>query len=220
VASESKRETVRRALLDLIADLPNWHPLPPERKLAEDLNVARMTLRTVMDELAAEGRVVRQPGRGAFVASAKLNYPPELTSFSDYIRQRGLEASSRTVEFTVAPAGPQLARRLGISPRDSMVRAVRLRLANAEPLAVERLHVAEARVPGLTGEDLEKHSFYSLLRDRWGITVQAGTRVTEATCTDEQESALLGVPVYTPAFHFERTTQDSDGTVIEFVSSV
>ncbi|NDL57450.1 GntR family transcriptional regulator [Phytoactinopolyspora mesophila] len=220
MSGESKREAVRRALLDLIADLPNWHPLPPERQLAEQLNVARMTLRTVMDELAAEGRVIRQPGRGAFVSSPKLSYPAELTSFSDYVEGRGLKASSRTVEFSIAPAGPQQARQLGISPRDHVVRAVRLRLADGEPMAVERLHVAEARVPGLTAEDLEQHSFYAMLKERWGITVHSGTRVTEATCTDEHESELLGVPLYTPAFLFERTTQDADATVIEFVSSV
>ncbi|HLS13403.1 MAG TPA: GntR family transcriptional regulator [Beutenbergiaceae bacterium] len=218
--AERKSVRVRRALTALIEELPPGHPLPAERQLAEQYQVARMTLRGVIEELIAEGRVVRQPGRGAFVAANKLSYPADLASFSDYIRSRGMRASSRTVEFSTVPAGPQIARRLEISPQEPVVQAVRLRFADDEPMAIERLHVAQRRVPDLSAEDLEKHSFYALLADRWGIEVASGTRVTEATCTDRHESELLGVPPYSPAFLFERTTQDLNRTPIEFVSSV
>ena len=45
-------------------------------------------------------------------------------------------------------------------------------------------------------------------------------QTTEPTVTDADEARLLGVPLYSPALLFERTTRDSGGRVIEFARSV
>jgi GntR family transcriptional regulator len=209
----------RSALLDLIDDLPPGQPLPPERQLARQLRVARMTLRKAIDELVATERLVRRPGRGTFVAPPKLSYPENLTSFSHDMRRRGHRPSSRTESFGTEPADPTLAARLNVSPGTPVITAVRVRLGDGEPLGVERLHVVAARVPGLTAADLEQHSFYELLESRWGIRRHSGARISEATCCTEEEARLLGVAPYSPAFSFERTTYDADGQVIEYVTS-
>lgn len=218
-ADNAKWQRVRRDLLDLIERLPAGDPLPPERELARDLAVARMTLRKAMDELVAADRLVRRPGRGTFVAPGKLSYPTDLTSFSEDMRRRGRSPSSRTVDFAVVAAAPDLAGRLRSSLGTAVVRAVRLRLADGEPMGVERLHVPQSLVPGLTAEDLERHSFYFLLKHRWGVVQHSGTRIVEATCAGEEDSRLLGIPLDAPAFSFERTTYDPNGAVIEFVTS-
>src|SRR5206468_12904 len=46
----------------------------------------------------------------------------------------------------------------------------------------------------------------------------AGT--TEATVTSDEESEVLGVPLHTPAFLFERTTVSEAGRIVEFVRSI
>jgi GntR family transcriptional regulator len=72
-------------------------------------------------------------------------------------------------------------------------------------MAIETLHVCEALVPGLTAKDLEQHSFYELLEERFGVMVVGGSQAIEPTVTNEEESAALGVPLHSPAFLFERT---------------
>ena len=57
----------------------------------------------------------------------------------------------------------------------------RLRYADRETMAIETLHVAESLVPGLTAKDLERHSFYELLEDRFGIVVVGGSQAIEPT---------------------------------------
>jgi GntR family transcriptional regulator len=42
----------------------------------------------------------------------------------------------------------------------------------------------------------------------------------EPTVTNEEESEILGVPLHSPAFQFERTTRAEPGTIIEFVRSI
>ncbi|MFL9825045.1 FadR/GntR family transcriptional regulator [Rhodoplanes sp. SY1] len=45
--------------------------LPPERNLADELGVSRRAVRQALGTLEAEGRIIRQQGRGTFVAEAR-----------------------------------------------------------------------------------------------------------------------------------------------------
>jgi len=87
-------------------------------------------------------------------------------------------------------------------------------------MAIETLHVRESLVPGLSGKELENHSFYELLRDRYGTVISDGVQTIEPTVTDAEESAALGVPLHSPAFLFERFTRDAHGNMVEFVRSI
>jgi GntR family transcriptional regulator len=131
-----------------------------------------------------------------------------------------MRPESRTLELTIVPAGARLGRFLHVSPSEPIVVAKRLRLADRETMAIETLHVREALVPGLTGEDLERQSFYELLRERYGIVIVGGVQTIEPTVTNEDESAALGVPLHSPAFLFERSTRAASGETVEFVHSI
>ena len=96
----------------------------------------------------------------------------------------------------------------------------RLRLADGETMAIETLHVRESLVPGLTPHDLEEHSFYELLADRYGVVTVGGIQTIEPTVTNEEESSALGVPLHSPAFLFERTTRAESDEIVEFVRSI
>jgi GntR family transcriptional regulator len=96
----------------------------------------------------------------------------------------------------------------------------RLRLADGEPMALETLHVPAALVPGLSREALENASFYELLEKEYGVVIESGTQSIEPTVTNEEESELLGVPLHSPAFLFERTSRTAGGETVEFVRSL
>jgi GntR family transcriptional regulator len=87
-------------------------------------------------------------------------------------------------------------------------------------MAIETLHVREALVPGLSGDELEQRSFYELLRDQYGIVVVGGTQTIEPTVTNEEESQALGVPLHSPAFLFERFSRSETGDIVEYVHSI
>jgi GntR family transcriptional regulator len=211
---------VRERLLDLIDELSVGEAMPPERHLSVELGVARMTLRRAMDDLVAEGYLSRQQGRGTFIAEPKISQPLTMTSFSEDMRRRGMEPNSRTLSMTVTTAGARIGRRLETSPGERILKVSRLRLADDQPMAIETLHVPASLVPGLTGEDLEGASFYELLESRYGIALHAGIQTIEPSVASEEESDVLGVPVLSPVFLFERVARDQDGRVVEFVVSV
>ena len=89
--------------------------------------------------------------------------------------------------------------------------------------AIRSREQAEQELLALTTqlrEDLAQQSFYELLNERQGIVIARGTQTIEPTVTSQEEADLLGVPVHSPAFLFERTTEGQRGEVVEFVRSV
>ena len=216
----SKQEETRDRVLDLIETVEVGQPIPAERQLAIDLGVSRLTLRAALDELVRDGYLDRRHGSGTYVTEPKIAQPLTLTSFSDDMRRRGMTPGSRTLELTTTVAGARLAHRLAVSPEARLIRVKRLRLADSRPMAMEVLHVPEVLVPGLTRADFADHSFYELLRERYGITIASGSQSIEPTVTNEEESEVLGVPLHTPAFLFERTTVSESGRIVEFVRSI
>jgi GntR family transcriptional regulator len=216
----NKQEDTRDRILDLVEGLEVGAAIPSERQLTTDLGVSRLTVRAALDDLVRDGYLERRHGSGTYVTEPKIAQPLTLTSFSNDMRRRGMVPGSRTIELTTILAGARLAHRLAVSPEARIVRVKRLRLADSKPMAMEVLHVPEALVPGLTRSDFENHSFYDLLAERYHIVMASGTQSIEPTVTNEEESEVLGVPLHSPAFLFERTTVSESGRIVEFVRSI
>ena len=216
----SKSEVVRSRLLELIEEGEVGSAIPAERELAAELGVSRMTLRGVVGQLVAAGLLTRRQGSGTYVARPKIDQSLTMTSFSRDMRQRGMVPGSRTLSFERTVAGARTGRWLDLSPQEPIVCARRLRLADAEPMSVETLHVPAVLVPGLTAEDLDAHSFYELLADRYGILLREGTQTIEPTVLDAEEAEVLEAPEHSPAFLFERVTRATDERAVEYVRSL
>jgi GntR family transcriptional regulator len=216
----TKQSETRQRVLDLIEQLGVGEAIPSERQLSGELGVSRLTVRAALDDLVREGFVQRRHGAGTFVSEPKIAQELTMTSFTEDMHRRGMVPSSKTLEFKSVTAGARLGRLLHVSPSEEIVVVTRLRYADRETMAIETLHVAESLVPGLTAKDLEEHSFYELLEERFGVVVVGGNQAIEPTVTNEEESAALGVPLHSPAFLFERTTRAANGTIVEYVRSI
>jgi GntR family transcriptional regulator len=216
----TKQRQMREQVLDLIENLGVGEAIPSERQLSTNFGVSRLTVRAALDDLVREGHLIRRRGAGTFVSEPKIAQELTLTSFTADMQQHGLHPASRTIEFNVVTAGARLGRLLHVSPSERIVVAKRLRIADGEAMAIEDLHVRQALVPGLAGRELENGSFYDLLQSRYGITIVGGAQTVEPTVTNEEESELLGVPLHSPAFLFERVTRSSQGDLVEYVRSI
>jgi GntR family transcriptional regulator len=215
----TKQSQARQQVLELIERLGVGMAIPPERQLSVDLGVSRLTLRAALDELEREGYLRRRRGSGTYVQQPKIAQELTLTSFSEDMRQRGMKPGTRMVSLERRLAGAALGRALQVSPSEKILVVRRLRMADAEPMAIETLHVREELVPGLTPKRLSG-SFYELLRDEYGVQITSGRQAIEPTVTDEEESELLGVPLHSPALLFERTSRNAADEIVEFVRSV
>jgi GntR family transcriptional regulator len=211
---------IRDRLLEQLETMSPGEPLAPERELAVQLGVSRMTLRRALGELVAAGRAVRRQGAGVFATGPKVAQSLAATSFSEEMRRRGLQPGARTLDSQTVAAGARVGARLEVSPGEDVLRVERLRLADGAPMAIEILHVPTAVVPGLAGADLVDQSFYEVLAAKYDVRIAGGVQTIEPTVTDAEESDALQVPLHSPALLFERVSRDQDGRVVEFVRSV
>ncbi|MBQ1091961.1 GntR family transcriptional regulator [Streptomyces sp. B93] len=215
-----KRERVRDAILQLIEERRPGDAIPSERALCAELGVSRPTLRAAVDELVAAGLLVREHGRGMFVAAEKITQElaPDRHAFS--LPQAGGAWTSRLLEFRTLPAGARVGRKLRISPAAEIRYAARLRLVDGAPIAIEHLHVPAALLPGLTREEFEQGDLYEHLHDRHGVQVSEAFQSIEPTVVTRAEADLLDVPELSPALLFERLTSDTHDRPVEYVHSL
>ncbi|MEV8034361.1 GntR family transcriptional regulator [Streptomyces sp. NPDC086182] len=215
-----KRERVRDTILELIEERRPGDAIPSERALCAQLGVSRPTLRTAVDQLVLAGLLVREHGRGMFVAAEKITQElvPDRQTFS--LPQAAGTWTSRLLEFSTLSAGARVGRRLRISPAAEIRYVARLRLVDGSPMAIEYLHVPADLVPDLTSDELENGDLYEHLGERHGIQVSEAVQSIEPTVVTRDEAGLLDVPELSPALLFERLTSDALGRPVEYVHSI
>lgn len=215
VSDGSKVAAVRAQIIELVTAGAEGDKVPPERELSAAWGVARMTLRRALDELVGEGLIVRQQGRGTFVARPRMARHLSMNSFTEEMRKQGRVPSSRVLDFRRIRAGVRQARQLRLPVGDPIVRFTRLRLADGEPIGLETTCVSAALVPGLQESDL-RGSWYELLTKKYAIRIAHGSSLIEPANLTEREASFLQTAPGKPAFRIETSTYGDSGGVIDF----
>jgi GntR family transcriptional regulator len=189
---------------------------PTEEQLCQKYSVSRGTVGRAIKILVDEGWLRREQGRGTFVTRPVLS-PAffRLANFSEDMRQRGLEPSTRLLNLEVIPASGEIAARLQIPVEEKVIKISRLRLASSRPMAYETRHLAYDLCPQLMEEDLENQSIHSLLIDKYGIPLIRACHTIEARVLSEEEAKLLEVEPGSAGFFIDRVTytiHDRPGT--------
>ncbi|MFI7387818.1 GntR family transcriptional regulator [Streptomyces sp. NPDC049813] len=215
-----KRERVRDHILELIESQRPGDAIPSERTLCARFGVSRPTLRAAVDELVAAGLLVREHGRGMFVAPEKITQELVAQEQALTVPQAAGAWTSRLLEFTTIQAGARVGRKLRLSPAAKIVYVARLRLVDGAPMAIEHLHIRADLVPGLSAQELESGDLYAHLRAHHDVHVREAVQAIEPTVVTRAEADLLDVPELSPALLFERLTSDTSGRPVEYVHSL
>jgi GntR family transcriptional regulator len=197
--------------------LKEGEALPAERLLAQRLGVSRTTVRRALDELTLRGLVASRHGSGTFVASTRLEQPlARLSSFSEDMRARGRRPGFTWIERGVAAPSPEEAIALGLTSGERVARFVRVRLADGEPLAVERAAVAARHLPDPAAVG---GSLYAALQAR-GLEPVRALQHLRAAAVGAADAALLGIAPGSPVMATVRHGYLADGRPVEFTRSV
>ncbi len=189
--------------------------IPPERDLAQDFDVSRITVRKAIEGLVGEGLLTRRRGAGTFVAPRVEKSFSKLSSFSEDMIARGRTPSSEWVSKSEGLVTPEEAFLLGLSPGTVVYRFQRIRYADGQTMALEHSTIPAYCLPS---EKAVSASLYDALAKTNHRPVRALQRLRAVTFTTDQ-AKRLGVKPGDAGLFIERRGFLADGRTCEFTQS-
>jgi GntR family transcriptional regulator len=204
-------------------ELPAGEALPSERELCERYGVSRPTLRQATQDLVREGTLVVRRGVGTFVAQPRVRQQlGSVLGFTEKMARQGRRASTQVLERSVHRVDEldaSVASELGLEPDASVLRVVRLRLADNIPVMVETMHISPDRFAGIDDLDLEKVSLYQALRDRYDVRIVQLRETLEPVLLTDADAKLLRARPRSASIQATITSFDKAGTPVEHTIS-
>jgi GntR family transcriptional regulator len=198
-----------------------WRPgdmIPPESELIEQYQVSRVTVRQALDILVNEGLIYRQQGRGTFVAHPAVEQAlVRLINFTQDMCNRGFEPGTKVLFTALVPAPPDIAEKLQIEPGEELACLERLRLADGEPMSIEKSHLIHRYCPGVLQHDFTSDSLREYLDRVYGIRWAYAKQVIRAILASSDLAHLLAVRLKSPLLCIERVSFTERNTPLEFL---
>ncbi|WMT91850.1 GntR family transcriptional regulator [Pelagibacterium sp. H642] len=193
--------------------------LPSERDIAATADVSRVTVRKAVQNLVADGILIQRHGSGTFVAPRieRVEQPlSSLTSFTEDMARRGRTMTNQWLDRGLYDPSPQEAVVLGLGAEEKVARVNRLRMADGNPLAIERASLAASILPD---PDRIEASLYAHLEKTGNRPVRAIQRIA-AVNLGRQDADLLDVAAGAASLKIERTSYLASGRIVEFTRSI
>ena len=175
---------------------PASAPLPDQFALAAEFSTSRMTIQQAMRQLIVEGLIYTRKGQGTFVRKNFLQLSQWELPGSDYF------GATKTWEH------------LG-EVQSEVVRFVRLRLLNGEPVSLDLTVMPVGLVPGLTKSHLEG-SVFRYVQETLGLKLMGSYRVVRAMKPGELDKQHLHCEPTDPVLEVEQVIYLEDGTPLEY----
>jgi GntR family transcriptional regulator len=211
---------VKRALTDALTR-GEWKPgsaIPAERALAARFGTSVGTVRRAIDELAAENILIRQQGRGTFVATHTRER--ELFYFLHVVPQHGGKhyPEVELLSFARGKADRASAEALGIAPGEPVFRIRNVLHLAGRPVIVDDIALPASRFDGLTHARFRdrRSTIYNLYQEAFGLSVVRTRERVRATLADAATARLLGVETGVPLLSIRRVALTYRDAPVEY----
>ncbi|MEM9631546.1 MAG: GntR family transcriptional regulator [Pseudomonadota bacterium] len=193
--------------------------LPPERELADMTELSRVTVRKAIQELVQKGLIEQRQGSGSFIREAAPKVEQSLsflTSFSEDMKRRGMETTSKWLERGIFLPSAEEVSILELQPDASVARISRLREADGRPMALERAALPLDILPNPLQVITSLYEVLDLTGQR---PVRALQKISAVNLSAE-DAELLGVAEGDAGLNIQRISYQENGRVAEFTKSL
>jgi len=153
-------EQVKAYVLDRVAkgELAVNERVPSENELVRELGISRMTVNRALNDLAADGVVIRMAGVGTFVAPrVPQSHPLDVHNIADEIMARGNEHTAALIRNERIVADVDRARDFQLPPRARLFSTQIVHFENGVAIQYEDRLVNPAIAPDYLDQDFSKH---------------------------------------------------------------
>lgn len=201
--------------------------LPGELALMQAFSVSRVTVRRALEQLAAEGLIAREAGRGTRPISSQArpgagasNTPAggaeRLTGLLENLVSVSRGTRIRVLEVGVVSASEPVAQALQIAAGDAVQKAVRVRSTDEGPLSHITTWVPQALAAGFGERELTDKPILVLIEES-GVHVGRAHQTISARLADAQVAEHLGVSVGSALLAVRRVVFDTADRPVQFL---
>ncbi len=199
-------------------ELNDGELLPSEEETARSYGVSRITAKRALNELAEDGLVIRERGRGTRV-TRKGPVPPVRASVEGLLENMmamGLKTDVDLLEFAYQRPSGEVRDILGCEAGAEVQRTVRVRRLEGEPFSHLTTFVPEDIGRTYESGELASTPLLTLL-ERGGVVVGRAEQTITATLADAAVAPLLEVDLGAPLLKISRTVYDQKDRPIEYI---
>ena len=196
-------------------------PLPTEAEMESLYHVSRTTVRAAVSELQSEGYLVRQQGRGTFVANNSYeDCQAVLQSFTEDAQKRGISICTRLLSTEMIIPSEELQKSMGLED-EAMLRIERLRYINDEATILTTSYLPRWVFERLDWKNADfcNQSLYEQIKNV-GIDFESGEEIVEVCKAGIYEASLLNLSVGDPLCKNQRKVFDKQGMLVEYGCSL
>lgn len=198
-----------------------WKPgeaIPSETRLAQQYAVSIGTIRRAIDELVAGRILVRQQGRGTFVATHTEDRT--LFYFFHVVGKDGRREFpvSELLGFSRERAGAQDEIQFGLIRGTRVARVRNLLKLGGKPVVLDDITVPTERFSGIDEATFRNRegTIYGLYQARYGVNVVRISERLSAAHPPPDIAAILAMPSGQPALHIRRIAHTYNDTPVEY----
>ncbi len=198
---------------------PMGQALPAEKDLSKELDVSIGTLRKAVDELVAEGIVVRRQGRGTYVAEHDLK---RLLYYFFHVVKHDVDKKANPrvdlVSLNTAVATKEEASKLNIKEGAPVWRLVNCLYLEECCVMIDQITLDKKRFKNLTRAEFinREGSIYQLYQMKYGQTVVRSSERLRASLVSKQHAEWLDIKPNSPVLVIRRVALGIQDDPIEW----
>lgn len=230
--------TVGRAIHDIhllanVDELAVGDHLPPERALAERLQVSRSTIRAALDVMRARGEISTRRGRGGTVIVADIAHaalPSRVTvnakstriidrtsastsGLPHMLASQGMSCVTHVLDAQIQHCDERICQLFHVPTLQPLIRVERVRVVDGTPISYEQTYLDPRGYPDFLDFDLTR-SIYQLLQFNHGTVIHAVEETIETIPGFGRPARALRLPSGTPLLYVCSCATDALGATV------
>lgn len=192
--------------------------MPTEQQLSEALDISRITAKRAMDELANEGLIARQRGKGSYVT---YKYSPEpvkapLVGLLENLEDMGKHSLVKVISVEKVVPSEEVRLILKLDKKQPAIKIVRTRFDEEGNVFAFYVSWTLPHLKGFTKRKVERQTRLSIIKEN-GISISKVQQTLGAQNADEFVANLLNVANNAALLELRRQHHDQSGNVIDLL---
>lgn len=195
--------------------------MPTEQQLSDALNISRITAKRAMDELAGDGLIARQRGKGSYVTYKYTPEPVKAPLMGMLENLEGMGKHSLVKVLSVESMSPPtlVREQLGLDNDQEATKVVRTRLNEDGNVFAFYVSWTAPHLSGFTKRKVEAQTRLSIIHEN-NISISRVEQTLGAQNADEFVANLLNVSTNAALLELNRQHFDQHGNVIDVLTGL